>query len=120
MTADERTDRLETRVDRLEDQYREDIAAIHAKLDSVVAAINGALVSSAKHACPAPGACVGLSAELKATITAHNATMLRVERLELRILDIEKWQWRMIGALSLTIVVLTLFAPTIRKLLNLE
>lgn len=120
MTADERTHRLEQRVDRLEDQYRDDVSAIHGKLDSLVQSVNSVLVRTAKTECPAPGSCMSLSADLKATIVAHTSTMLRVERLELRILDLERWQWRMIGALGVLMVALTLFAPSIRKIIGLE
>ena len=120
MTAEERTEKLEIRVDRLEDQYRGDVTALHLKIDALVTAVNASTLRASKNECPSPGACVALSSELKNTIMAHTSTMLRVERLELRILDIEKWQWRMIGALSVLMVVLTLFAPTIRQMLNLE
>ena len=120
MTADEQIERLESRVDRLEDQYRTDVTAIHAKLDTLVNSINAALVKSAKSECPSPGACIGLGLELKNQVIAHNATMLRVERLELRILDMEKWQGRTIGGMAVLITALTLFAPLIRKLFSLE
>lgn len=119
MTNDERTERLENRVDRLEDAYKADIVAIHAKLDALVTSVNSFVVRSVKNECPTPGACVGLAENLKNTIIAHNSTMLRVERLELRILAIECWQWRMIGALSILMVILTLFAPMIRAFLRI-
>lgn len=120
MTADERTDRLETRVDRLEDQYREDVSAINSKIDLLVAAVNSSVVTSAKTACPSPGSCVTLSVELQNAIRAHNATMLRVERMELRMMTMECWQWRLVGGIGVIMVLLTLFAPTIRQALKLE
>lgn len=63
--------------------------------------------------CPAPGSCVTLSSALQ-------AQTLRVERLELRILSIEKWQNKVIGMGSVLFVILTLFGPSIRRLLRLE
>ena len=120
MTPTDQIDKLEDRVTRLEDRTQTDIVAIHAKLDSLLTIINKALVDGAKNACPSPGACVTLAVDLRNQIVAHNATMLRVERLELRILDMEKWQGRTIGAIAVLITLLTLFAPLIRKLFNLE
>lgn len=119
MTPDTRIDQLEKRVDRLDNQYREDIVAIHQKLDVLTNAINEVLVKSARIECPSPGACIALSERLSAQVVAHNATMLRVERLELRLMDVEKWQWKMIGVISSIMVILTLFGPAIRKAFGL-
>jgi len=123
MTPEERTAQLENRVDRLEDQYRNDIATIHSKIDILVTTINASSVAVAKNACPSPGACIGLSSKLEAAIVAHTSTMLRVERLELRILAIETWQWKTIGAIGVIMATLmtlfTLFGPSLRHLLNL-
>jgi hypothetical protein len=120
MTADERTDKLEQRVDRLEDAYKADVSAIHTKLDALVTAVNNHMVTAVKRECPSPGACIGLSENLKGQITAHNATMLRVERLELRMMDLEKWQGRMLGGIAVLMVVLTLFGESLRQLLRLS
>lgn len=120
MTAEERTAQLEGRVDRLEDRYQTDVVAIHSKLDSLQTLISKSLVETAKTACPAPGSCIVLGESLKATIAAHNATMLRVERLELRMMEIERWQGRLFGGCAVLMTLLTLFAPAIRKLLHLE
>ncbi len=121
MTSTEQIDKLEDRVTRLEDRTETNIVAIHTKLDSLLTLINGLMVDTAKKPeCPSPGACISLGVELKNQIVAHNSTMLRVERLELRILDMEKWQGRTIGAIAVLITLLTLFAPAIRKLFNLE
>ena len=120
MTADARIDSLEKRVDRLDDQYREDVVAIHQKLDLLTNSINEVLVKSARIECPAPGSCIALSERLSAQLVAHNATMLRVERLELRLMDVEKWQWKMIGVISAIMVLLTLLGPVLRKLFKLE
>lgn len=80
---DDRIDRLENRVDRLETSISADLRRIFEKLEILA-------IDTTKHACPAPGSCVGLSSKLQDAITAHNATMLRVERLELKILECER------------------------------
>ena len=112
MTPDERTAHLETRVDRLEDQYRADVVAIHAKMDNLVSAVNSSLVRAVKAECPAPGSCLTLSPML----TAMTA---RVERLELRILSIEKWRGWITGIGAVLVVIVTLFGPSIRAALHL-
>jgi hypothetical protein len=121
MTADEQIERLDDRVTRLEDRTNQEIVAIHTKLDALLTLNTNAQVEVAKKPdCPSPGACIVLGESLKATIAAHNATMLRVERLELRMLEIEKWQGRMFGGVAVLMTLLTLFAPMIRQLFNLE
>lgn len=115
-----RIEALETRVERIEDCNRTDIAAIHAKLDGLTTLINSVLVGAAKSACPSPGACITLAEKLTSQITAHNATMLRVERLELKLMEVEKWQWKFVGALSAVIFIATMFGPALRKLFKLE
>jgi hypothetical protein len=90
MNPEDRTAKLEARVDRLEDQYREDVVNIHAKIDSLVTAVNNVLVRTAKAECPAPGSCISLTKELQHVIAAHDATMMRVERFELKLLDFER------------------------------
>jgi hypothetical protein len=120
MTADEQIDKLDDRVTRLEDRTNTEIVAIHAKLDSLLTLITKAQVDVAKTVCPAPGSCVLLGESLRSTIAAHNATMLRVERLELRMMEIEKWQGRWFGGVAVLMTLLTLFAPFIRQLFNLE
>ena len=89
-TSEDRIDRLETRVDRIENKIGADISKIFEKIDALSATVMQAAVDSAKHACPAPGSCVGLNDQLKHVIEAHNATMLRVERLELKMLDMDR------------------------------
>jgi len=111
---------LEERVNRLEDRTNSEIVAIHSKLDSLSTLINQVLVATAKRECPSPGACITLGEKLQNQIAAHNATMLRVERLELRMMDLEKWQGRLIGGVSVLMVVLTLFGPVLRRVLKLE
>lgn len=85
MTAivDNRIDRLEERVDRLEATIASDIRHIRERLEALT-------LTSSKQACPSPGACVTLGDQLKHVIESHNATMLRVERLELKILDMDR------------------------------
>ena len=116
----EQIDLLEERVTRLEEQTRNDIVLIHTKLDKLLAAINDAAISSAKHSCPSPGACIGLGADLRNQVVLLNANTLRVERLELRMMELEKWQGRLFGGATVIMTVLTLFAPALRKLFNLE
>lgn len=120
MTPNEQIERLDDRVTRLEDRTNQEIVAIHSKLDSLLVLINKTMVENAKAACPSPGACIALGETLKATVAAHNATMLRVERLELRMMELEKWQGRLFGGVSVLVTLLTLFAPVIRKLFGLE
>jgi hypothetical protein len=112
MTTDERSAHLETRVDRLEDQYRAEVVAIHAKIDSLVTAVNAAAVANTKAACPAPGTCLTLS-PLLTSMTA------RVERLELRILSMEKWRGWITGVGAALVIIVTLFGPSIRHALKL-
>lgn len=78
-----RLERLEKRVDKIED-------SINVNLQRIFEALDEMRVSHAENKCPAPGACVGLGKELEHAIVAHNATMLRVERLELAILKVEQ------------------------------
>ena len=120
MTPTEQIEKLDDRVTRLEDRYQSDVVAIHVKLDALATLLNKSFVEQAKNSCPSPGACITLAADLKGQIVAHNATMLRVERLELRMMDLEKWQGRLLGGLSVVMVFLTLFGPALRKMLKLE
>ena len=113
MTADEQIEKLDDRVTRLEHQSREDIVAIHQKLDTLTNKINESLVSQAKRDCPAPGSCLVLSEQLKAAVTAHNSTMLRVERLELRMMKQENGSSKMFGGLAVLVVVVNVAVPII-------
>jgi hypothetical protein len=63
--------------------------------------------------CPNPGMCLQLN-------QAHTQTMARVEKLELRILAIEKWQSWLMGVAALLMLLATVFGPPLRKLLKLE
>ncbi len=81
--TEDRMDRLETRVDKIEEKMDDVIRRIFEKLEQLS-------LNSVKNACPNPGACVGLSDELKHVIAAHDSTMRRVERFELKILEIER------------------------------
>lgn len=78
-----RIERLENRVDKIEESINKHLQRIFESLEEL-------RVHNAENKCPAPGMCVALSKELQNAITAHNATMLRVERLELDILKVEK------------------------------
>lgn len=75
--------------DRIE-RYEDRVTRIEAKLDQIFAMMNSLSIAGVKNACPSPGACTGLSKELEHVIIAHNATMLRVERAELKTLEIER------------------------------
>lgn len=86
----ERIDRLEVRVDRLEDKIASDISKIFEKLHDLGESMAKGAIEAAKNYCPAPGSCLTLSDNLKHLIEAHNATMLRVERLELKMLEMDR------------------------------
>lgn len=86
----ERIERLETRVDRIEDKVAADLSKIYTKLDEMSIVISKAAVRAAKAECPNPGACVQLSHDLSHTVKLLTAQTERVERLELKILDFDK------------------------------
>jgi hypothetical protein len=94
MTQDDRIEKLEDRVTRLE-------LSIESKLAMIFEKVNQLSLDSVKNACPSPGSCVTLSKELdhacvkfskelEHAIVSHNATMLRVERMELKLLEIDR------------------------------
>jgi hypothetical protein len=89
--TDDRIGRLEDRVSKLEAGIAADIKDIREK-------INAMAVRNAKQECPEPGACIGLGRELSHAVTAMNSTLLRVERLELRIYELEKNKQWVMGA----------------------
>lgn len=93
------------------DFVREDLSARMDRQDQKLDSLHAWMMNHPQ--CPAPESCVTLSSALQ-------AQTLRVERLELRILSIEKWQNKVIGMGSLLFVILTLFGPALRKLLRLE
>jgi chromosome segregation ATPase len=70
--TEERIHRLENRVDKMEDSVAKNLQRIFEELQEL-------RVSS-----------VGPSKELEYLLTAHNSTMLRVERFEIRLLDYER------------------------------
>ena len=117
----QRIEALENRVDKIEDTNRNDIATLHTKIDGLVTSINNVLVAAAKApVCPAPGSCMTLNVTVQELIKAHNATMLRVERLELKLLELQMWRWKFVGALSAVIFIATMFGPILRKAFKLE
>jgi hypothetical protein len=116
----ERIERLENRVDKIEDNLGNEVEKLSLKIDALGAVINNHLIASAKAHCPSPGACLVLANDLKSVVASNDHTMKKVIYLENRILEIEKWQGRMLGALSVLVILLTLFGPTIRKALRLE
>lgn len=99
------------------DQVKEDLGEVKSdlsgRIDRMDTKLDGIHTWMVAHPqCPSPGRCVDLGVALQAQTA-------RVERLELRILSIEKWQNKVIGIGSVLIVGVTLFGPSIRKLLNL-
>ena len=112
MTQDDRIDKLESRVDRLE-------TSIDEKLSKIFDKLNALTVDGIKSACPAPGSCLSLSAELKNQIQFLTATTSRVERLELRMMALEKWQGRILGGISVFLVLFTFFGDTIKHFLRI-
>ena len=120
MSESERIARLESCVDRIEDDLSKEMERLSVKIDALGACINNHLISAAKSHCPAPGSCVSLSSDLRHVILSHDSTMKKVIYLEGRILSIEKWQSRTMGGLAVLMILLTLFAPSIRQLLRLE
>jgi hypothetical protein len=122
MSDPERIERLEARVDRIEDHLGTEVATILAKIDALGAVINNHLIAAAKSSanlCPSPGSCLLLAKDLQHTIAAHDLTMRRVIELENRILIIEKWQGRVLGGIAVLMVVLTLFGENIRNLFRI-
>ena len=106
MTSDQRIDKLEERVNRIDDSIWTELKSINEKLTLLQ-------VSEAKNHCPVPGKCLTLD-------TALGSAVLRIERLELALIDIDRWRNRMMGGLALVVLIATLFGPSIRKLLRLE
>jgi hypothetical protein len=93
-------DALTERQNRTEARFEAAIKSIDTKLDALTAAINATMIDSARNHCPSPGACIGLSSELQHTIAAHNATMLRVERLEIQLIQLHQERAKIIGIWS--------------------
>ena len=121
MTDDpERIDRLENRVDRLEERTAEELKSIGIKIDGLLNVINRHMLDQVKSACPSPGACITLAADLKTTIIQHGETVKKMISLEHRILAIEKWQGKILGGLAVLMVALALFGENLRILLRLE
>jgi chromosome segregation ATPase len=85
-----RIDALENRIDRLEVNISNDLRRIFDKLEALT-------LDTTRNACPSPGACVGLSKELENQIRAHNATMLRVERLEIQLIELHQERAKLVG-----------------------
>jgi hypothetical protein len=98
MTQDERIDKIENRVDRLETSIAEELRRIFTKLESLA-------LEHVQTKCPAPGACVGLGKELEHVIVAHNATMLRVERLEIQLIALNQQKAWIMGAWAVVAIV---------------
>jgi hypothetical protein len=93
------------------DGVRNDLNSRIDRIDDKLDAIHTWMLKNPS--CPKPGECVQLSSLVQ-------AQAMRVERLELRILSIEKWQNKVIGIGSALIVIVTLFGPSIRRMFNLD
>lgn len=78
MTDQEQINRLERRVDNIETDIREQLGAIFTKLTAIE-------IAAARSQCPAPGKCLQLD-------TALGSSVLRIERLEMRMMAIERWR----------------------------
>ena len=111
MTDDTRFEQLEDRVTRLETQLAADIRRIFEKLEALT-------VSSVKGACPSPGACVQLGSELQHVIVAHNATMLRVERLEIQLIKLNQQKAWLLGVWSAVAFFSSIVGALIAVLIN--
>jgi hypothetical protein len=72
----------------------------HEVLEKIFDKLNALEVLVTKQACPSPGACVGLGDKLQSAILAHNATMLRVERLELELIKLNQQKAWLLGVWS--------------------
>ena len=90
------------------------IQLIVERLDRIETNLDAVRTHLQNHpSCPNPGMCLQLN-------QAHTQTMARVEKLELRILAIEKWQSWLMGVAALLMLLATVFGPPLRKLLKLE
>lgn len=98
MTQDDRIEKLEDRVDRLETSIAADLRRIFEKLEVLS-------VENAKNACPKPGACINLGNDLEHLLKAHNATMLRVERLEIQLIALNQAKAWIMGAWAVVAII---------------
>jgi hypothetical protein len=119
MSDPERIERLEHRVDKIEDHLGDEVEKLSLKIDALGAVINNHLIAAAKAHCPSPGACLVLASDMKKVMVDHDNTLRKVVVLENRILDVEKWQGRVIGGIAVLMVALHLFGEQIRNLLRL-
>lgn len=94
----DRLDAIDSRIDRLE---------------SLINQVNSNLMTNVAKTCPAPGSCLELSRQ---TVQLVN----KVDKLENRVLSLEKWQAWLTGIGAVLVVFATVFGPLIRKALNLE
>jgi hypothetical protein len=97
---------ISKRIDDLREDNARRFGAIEGKLDAISNWMR------AHPQCPNPGSCVGLSKSL-------DETNAQFERMELRIVAIEKWQNKLIGAGAVLIAASTIFGPTLRAALGL-
>ncbi len=98
MTSEDRIEKLEDRVDRLETSIAADLRRIFEKLETLS-------IEGAKNACPKPGACLNLGNDLEHLLRAHNATMLRVERLEIQLIALNQQKAWIMGAWAVVAII---------------
>ena len=106
MTEHEEIDRLDARVTKIEGDIWEELKTIRETLVALQ-------ITSARSHCPSPGKCLQLD-------TALGSAVLRIERLELRMLEIDAWRYKILGGIAVLLCLITLFGPLIRKTLHLE
>lgn len=79
MTSEERVERLENRVDRIEDDFRGKLESIDAKLTALVVDF------ARRKECPAPGSCVTLQERIVRLENTH-------DNLTKTVADLIKWR----------------------------
>lgn len=98
MTDNDRIEKLEVRVDRLETSIANDLRRIFEKLETLG-------VSAAKNACPSPGACISLGNDLEHGMKLLTAVTLRVERLELQLIALNQQKAWIMGAWAVVAII---------------
>jgi uncharacterized protein (UPF0335 family) len=98
MTDNERIDKLEDRVDRLETSIANDLRRIFEKLEKLS-------IDGARTACPSPGACINLSNDLTHGMKLLTAVTLRVERLELQLIALNQQKAWIMGAWAVVAII---------------
>jgi len=103
---EEEIDRLQLRIDRLEGVWLGEIKEINVKLTQM------AITNASRKECPAPGSCLILKADVERALKW-------LSDHEKKLQSLEKWQASLVAGFALLMIVLTLFAPSIRAILHL-